>query len=133
MQLAVLYVTTAVVFLLVDLVGLRFIVAPVFRQHIADLMADPVRWMPALIFYFGYVAGIVFFVASPALSGGDTSGHVFLKGALLGAFAYGTYELTNYATLKDWALPMVLVDGLWGAFVTGVAALAGVAITRAVT
>jgi uncharacterized membrane protein len=131
MQLVVLYVTTAVAFLAIDLIGLKYLVAPLFRQHVGELMADPVRWAPALVFYFGYVAGILFFVSAPALASGAGGGGVLVKAALLGLFAYGTYELTNYATLKDWALPMVLADGLWGAFVTGVAAWAGLAITRA--
>ncbi len=114
MQLVVLYVTTAVAFLAIDLIGLKYLVAPLFRQHVGELMADPVRWAPALVFYFGYVAGILFFVSAPALSAGAGGGAVLAKAALLGLFAYGTYELTNYATLKDWALPMVLPTACGG-------------------
>ena len=33
---------------------------------------------------------------------------------ILGLIIYGIYELTNYATLKDWPLYMVIVDTLWG-------------------
>lgn len=33
---------------------------------------------------------------------------------LLGLSIYGVYELTNYTTLKDWNLKMVILDTLWG-------------------
>jgi uncharacterized membrane protein len=55
-----------------------------------------------------------------------------LNGAFLGALAYGTYEFTNYATLKDWHPEMVAVDLAWGTALTAVAAAAGVAAVRAV-
>ena len=33
---------------------------------------------------------------------------------LLGVCIYGVYETTNYSTLKDWPLRMVVIDTLWG-------------------
>ncbi len=33
---------------------------------------------------------------------------------LLGAGIYGVYELTNYATLKDWPIILVIMDTIWG-------------------
>jgi uncharacterized membrane protein len=33
---------------------------------------------------------------------------------LLGAGIYGVYELTNYSTLKDWPLFLVIMDTIWG-------------------
>jgi uncharacterized membrane protein len=32
----------------------------------------------------------------------------------LGVGVYGIYELTNYATLTNWPLSLVLMDTLWG-------------------
>jgi uncharacterized membrane protein len=32
----------------------------------------------------------------------------------LGIGVYGIYELTNYATLTNWPLTMVIMDTLWG-------------------
>ena len=32
----------------------------------------------------------------------------------LGAGIYGIYELTNYATLTNWPLSLVIMDTLWG-------------------
>ena len=36
--------------------------------------------------------------------------------------------MTNYATLSDWSLQQVMVDGLWGIALTGFSAWAGVAL-----
>jgi uncharacterized membrane protein len=46
-------------------------------------------------------------------------------GALLGLVAYGTYDLTNHATLRDWPLSLTIADMAWGSFVTSMSALAG--------
>ncbi len=32
----------------------------------------------------------------------------------LGIGIYGIYELTNYATLRNWPLSLVIIDTLWG-------------------
>ena len=63
----------------------------------------------------------------------DNAVQALLAGALLGAMAYGTYEFTNFATLKDWHWRMVALDLAWGTALTGVSAWAGVVITRALT
>ena len=49
---------------------------------------------------------------------------------LLGLLAYGTYELTNYATLRDWSIEQVALDMIWGGLLTGVSAWAGVIVAR---
>jgi uncharacterized membrane protein len=48
-----------------------------------------------------------------------------LTGALFGLFAYATYDLTNFATLKVWSLRVTVLDIGWGALVTAAAASAG--------
>ncbi len=47
--------------------------------------------------------------------------------------AYGTYEFTSYAIMKDWHPSMVAVDLGWGTVLTAFSAWAGVMITRALT
>ncbi len=47
--------------------------------------------------------------------------------------AYGTYEFTSYAIMKDWHPAMVVTDLVWGTLLTGFSAWAGVAVTRALT
>ncbi len=45
---------------------------------------------------------------------------------------YATYDLTSYATLRDWPLSIVLADLAWGAFVSAAASTAGFLVTRAI-
>ena len=47
-----------------------------------------------------------------------------LNGALLGLIAYGTYDMTNLATLKNWSLSVSIVDMLWGTVLTALSASA---------
>lgn len=131
MQMILLYLSTAVVFLGLDVIGLRFLIRPVFERHVNDLLVDGFRFVPALVFYLFYIGGVLYFASWPALKAG-APGQAALGGALIGAMAYGTYEFTNLATLKGWSWQMVLTDLGWGIVLTGFAAWAGVMITRAI-
>ena len=130
MQPIVLYVTTAVLFLAADAVALRLLMRPLFERHVGDWLLESPRLGPAAVFYLFYVAGLVWLVSLPALRQ-DAPAAALWNGALLGAVAYGTYEFTNYATLRDWSLQQVAVDSLWGTLLTAASAWAGVTITRA--
>jgi uncharacterized membrane protein len=129
MQLIILYISTAAIFLGLDAIFLKNVMRPVFEAHLGDWLVDDFRIGPAAIFYLAYIAGILFFVSWPALETG-TGLSIFAKATLLGLMAYGTYEFTNYATLGRWHPTMVAVDFIWGGVLTGVSAIAGVWITR---
>jgi uncharacterized membrane protein len=129
MSLAVLYLSTAAIFLVVDAVMLGLVMKPLFLRHIGPLMADPIRLGPAALFYLSYVAGLVYLVSWPALK---TGGPVVIPAAVIGAMAYGTYEFTSYAIMKDWHWSMVLADTTWGAVLTALAAWGGVTVARSV-
>ncbi|MEF3046271.1 DUF2177 family protein [Pseudotabrizicola sp. L79] len=130
MQVAILYVSTAAVFLIVDAIMLTLVMKPLFSRHIGALMADPIRLGPAALFYAAYVAGLLYLVTWPALKSG---GGVLIPAAVIGAMAYGTYEFTSYAIMRDWHWTMVVTDTTWGAVLTAFSAWAGLAITRALT
>ena len=130
MKIMILYLATAFIFFAIDFIGLRYLVKPVFDRHVAHLFADPFRAVPALLFYLGYVAGILWFVSVPALRAGDPVA-ALVGGIALGLLAYGTYEFTNYATLRDWSMEQVAIDTIWGGALTGFSAWAGVMIVRA--
>ncbi|WP_296762371.1 DUF2177 family protein [Sediminimonas sp.] len=131
MQIVVVYVATAVVFLALDAVVLKTVMSPLFERYLADQLLDRFRLAPAVLFYLFYIAGLVHFVSLPALAQGAPL-KALVGGALLGAMAYGTYEFTNYATLRDWHWHMVAVDLAWGTALTGVSAWAGVMVARAI-
>ena len=65
----------------------------------------------------------------PGLSGGS-AGTALLHGAVLGLAAYGTYDITNLSTLKNWPLAMSLVDMAWGTFLTALSAAGGYGAAR---
>ena len=127
MQAAILYLVTAGVFLVLDFIGIRYLIRPVFERHVGDLLADPLRLGPAALFYLAYVAGLLWLVSWPALRAGDPV-QALVGGMVLGLLCYGTYEMTNYATLAAWSWEQVIVDGIWGTVLTGFAAWAGVAV-----
>ncbi|WAC71735.1 DUF2177 family protein [Roseateles sp. SL47] len=124
------YVTTAVVFLGMDAVWLSHASQALYQPAIGHLMATSVDWVAAALFYPLYIAGVVFFGEAPALLQGRSRVALW-RGALFGLIAYGTYDLTNQATLKDWPWSVTMMDLVWGSFASGVAAWAGTALTLA--
>ena len=124
-----LYIVTAIVFLALDVVMLKKVMYPLFSSTIGPMMLEVLRMGPAAVFYLFYVVGVVWFVSIPALNVGSIA-QAFFAGAVLGALAYGTYEFTNFATLKGWTAQMVTVDVIWGAVLTGTSAAVGVAVTK---
>ena len=124
-----LYISTAIVFLALDFVMLKKVMYPLFSANIGPMMLEDLRMGPAAVFYLFYVVGVVWFVSIPALNVGSIA-QAFFAGAVLGALAYGTYEFTNFATLKGWTAQMVMVDVIWGAVLTGTSAAVGVAVTK---
>ncbi len=130
MQLVTLYVTTAAVFLILDGLMLSLIMKPLFTRHIGALLIEPIRYVPAGLFYAAYVAGLLCLVSLPALK---TGAPILIPAAIIGAMAYGTYEFTSYAILRDWHPSMVATDFLWGTFLTAFSAWAGVTLTRMIT
>lgn len=130
MQLAVLYLVTAAVFLILDAIMLGAVMKPLFERHIGEMMVQPIRILPAAVFYAAYIAGLVYLVSWPALKTGSP---VLIPAAVIGAMAYGTYEFTSYAIMKGWHPAMVATDLIWGTCLTAVSAWAGVAAARALT
>ena len=49
---------------------------------------------------------------------------------LLGLLAYGTYDLTNQATLRGWSSLITAIDMAWGATLTAVVAAVAVIVAR---
>jgi len=128
----ILYVSTAVIFLALDAVMLSRVMKPLFESHIGQHMLTDIRMVPAVLFYLAYVAGLVWLVSLPALRSGAPV-QALIGGAVIGAMAYGTYEFTSYAIMRDWHPSMVATDLAWGTVLTGFSAWAGVMVTRAFT
>lgn len=125
------YFATAVVFFGLDYLWLSRIAIGFYRGQIGPLMLAQPNFAAAGLFYLFYIAGIVYFAVTPALSIG-TWGSAMLAGAILGLVAYGTYDMTNLATLKGWTLSVTIADMVWGGILTGLAATAGYLVTSRV-
>jgi len=128
-RFAAAYLSTGVVFLAFDVVWLSIAGGLLYRPLLQEMLAENFRPAPAALFYLLYIAGAVIFAVLPALATGKLSTAV-LNGAVLGLVAYGTYDLTNQATLKVWPPLLTVVDLVWGSALTAVAATAGAVITR---
>ena len=123
------YAGSLVAFLALDAVWLGVIARGAYNRWIGHLMRESPLWPAAAAFYLLYIAGIVLLAVQPGLESGSWKTAAF-RGAVLGLIAYGTYDFTNYATLRDWPWTMVAVDLVWGTFLTGVAAAAGYFFAR---
>ena len=122
--LAVFFATTSAVFLVADALMLGFVLGPIFRGHLGAGLLDGLRLGPALGFYLLYMAGLTYFAGLPALRDGVAM-PALINGAVLGLVAYGTYELTSWAVMRDWHPQMVAMDMAWGAVVSGISAYIG--------
>lgn len=123
------YIGAGAVFAVVDALWLTLMGPRLYKPIIGPLLADKVALAPAIAFYLLYIFGIVALAVGPALKDGG-AGRAALAGALLGLVAYGTYDLTNQATLKLWATKLTLADLAYGTIATALAALAAYHVAR---
>ena len=127
MQILTLYLITTVIFLALDAAMLTLHMQPLFQRYLGDALLQSPRALPAAAFYLAYIAGVLYLISIPALK---TGAPLILPAAILGAMAYGTYEFTSYAIMKDWSPVMVATDVTWGTILTAASAWGGVALTR---
>jgi uncharacterized membrane protein len=118
------YLATAVVFFGLDFIWL----SNASDLMLGDLLTEKPNLLVCALFYLVYVSGVVVFAVGPALNGGAWT-TAMLLGAILGLIAYGTYDFTNLATIKDWPVVVSVVDLVWGISLTTVAATLGYLIT----
>lgn len=120
------YVATLAAFLLLDGLWLGVLMAQTYRELLGSLMLEKPLLVPAAVFYCLYVFGCLVFVVLPAVSWQRAA----KMGALLGLVAYGTYDLTNWATLRGWSVQVSLMDWAWGTFATALACTVGFLLAR---
>tara|TARA_Y100001970_G_scaffold61036_1_gene77794 strand:- start:17036 stop:17440 length:405 start_codon:yes stop_codon:yes gene_type:complete len=119
----------ALIFLIIDIIWLSFAVKSFYRPNIGHLLLDkPIMWA-AVLFYIIYVFGLGVVVIEPSLNS-DNSSAVLFKAFIFGLVAYGTYNLTNMATVKGWSPSVVFVDMLWGGSLTAFSSYSGISIAK---
>jgi len=126
------YLVALLVFAALDMVWLAAMGPALYRPALGDMLAPAVRLAPAVIFYLFYPLGIAVFAVLPALRA-ESLAQAIGFGLLFGALAYATYDLTNHATLRVWSSQLTIIDIVYGAFASGVAAAASYLAVRAVS
>lgn len=129
-QLLIAYFSTLLSMLAIDGVWLSTMMNRFYKPRMGELLAKNASYAPAVVFYLLYAFGVLFLVIQPALKNGSPLWQTFLYGALLGLMAYGTYDLTNQATLKNWPTSLTVVDLFWGSLLTGTVSVLAVLIAR---
>ena len=114
--------------LVLDLTWLGVVAGGIYDRLLGGLKAKDAYLPAAGLFYAMYIAAVV----AHAVLGATSRSSALRRGAALGFVCYATYELTNWAVLRDWPAKLVPIDIAWGIVLTAVAALAGrIAFTRA--
>lgn len=124
------FATFIVSMLLVDAVWLGIMVKRFYSHQIGHLMSVSPNLSAAAVFYLVYGLTLTILVLHPSINSDVSLGHVFFLGAVFGLATYGTYDLTNQATLKDWPTVVTVVDIVWGMVLTGSLSASTVALLR---
>ena len=119
----------SLLFLIIDILWLSFAVKYFYKPNIGNLLLDqPIIWAAAL-FYILYVFGVAVVIINPSLNSEIALSFIF-KAFVFGLVAYGTYNLTNMATIKGWSSKVVVVDMFWGGFLTAFSSYYGILIAK---
>ena len=123
------FIFVSTIFLIIDVLWLSITVKSLYRPALGDLLKDkPVMWA-AVLFYIIYMIGVALIILKPALDN-DSILQALWTGVVFGVVAYGTYNLTNMATIKNWSASIVWIDMLWGGFLTGFSSAVGIYLTK---
>ena len=120
---------SALIFLIIDVIWLSFSVKSFYRPNIGHLLLEtPVMWA-AILFYLIYVIGLAVVIIEPSLDYQNTQ-KFLIKAFMFGLVAYGTYNLTNMATIKGWSPNVVFVDMIWGGSLTTFSSYFGILLAK---
>ena len=120
---------SALIFLIIDVIWLSFSVKSFYRPNIGHLLLEtPVMWA-AIMFYLIYVIGLGVVIIEPSLDDLNTL-KFLIKAFMFGLVAYGTYNLTNMATIKGWSPNVVFVDMIWGGSLTTFSSYFGILLAK---
>jgi len=117
MEALIAIIAAAIIMGIFDYVWLGFIAKKLYYGEMGDILLKKPNMGPAILFYAIYVVGAVVLVVLPALAANSFM-HALGYGALLGFVAYATYDLTNLATMKGFSSKIVVIDLIWGTFIT---------------
>jgi len=123
------YLAVLLPFGAVDAIWLSLMGPRLYKPTLGDILLTDVRIGPAIAFYLIYPVGLLVFAVMPGLKSGSPAA-VVGYGALFGALAYATYDLTNFATLRNWTLQLTVLDIVYGAAASAFAAFVSFLVVR---
>ena len=103
-------------FLILDVIWLGFVARNFYAKYLALYLTENVIWLSAIIFYIIFNIGLLVFVILPSIEKNSYS-VLIIYSLLYGIVTFATYDLTNYATIKNWPFIVTIVDICWGMFV----------------
>ena len=121
------YLVSLIVFVGIDLLWLGGIAKSTYESQLKALMKPKPDVPAAFVFYGLFALGLMVFVIHPAMAAHSGISD-WWKGSLFGLFTYGTYDLTNLATLRDWPLKITIIDLVWGTLLTTMTTLVVLAL-----
>lgn len=101
------------VFITIDLIWLGLVAKKLYDKYLGYIMTKNINWIAAIVFYIIFVIGLLIFVIQPALAQ-ESVKYLIYYAMAYGFVTYATYDLTNLATLKDWPIPITIIDLIWG-------------------
>jgi len=123
-KLALLYLITTIAFFAIDFVWLSTATKRIYQPYLGDLLLEKPNLPVAAVFYLFYIVGLIALAIIPGLREASVVGAIW-RGALFGAIAYATYDLTNLATLNGWAWQISVIDIVWGTVLNTAVATVG--------
>lgn len=124
------FFTILISMVVIDGLWLGIMLNRFYAPNMGNLLSDSMAILPAVIFYFLYAIALNVFVVLPALRNNTGYLELFMLGLLFGMVTYGTYDLTNQATLKNWPWVLTVVDIAWGSCLAGVVSLISTYATK---
>ena len=123
------YAGAFITLLALDAVWLTLTAKSFYQARLGELMAPDPNFSIAALFYVFFAMAVVILASLPGVAQQSLPAAIGM-GAVLGLAAYGTYDITNLATLKNWPVAVTVVDLIWGTFVTSASAAGGYAVAR---
>ena len=127
-QFGLAYAAALVVILVLDGLWLGFVSKDLYKREMGSLMAETFRVAPMVLFYALYPAALVYLTVGNAPTGWAEA---IVRGVVLGLAAYGAYDLTNLAIIRDWPVKISVIDMAWGGFISAAATAGAYAATWA--
>ena len=103
-----------------DFVWLGLTTESLYRPAMHGLLRPDFQPGPAIAFYLLYVFALVWLVLKPLLDRTEAWPKAVpaltMRAFLFALAAFATYDLTGLAVIRDWPLPLSLIDMAWGVF-----------------